>query len=313
VLVASIRSQGRSGTLRALVVGSQPAAPTQHHTTARMPKPEKLPLSAEENVALGAVGGIMETCIQMPLITYKICVQEGRALPTSTVGWYRGVFANAASLAPITAVQMASNGLLANLVTGGKRETSEVETIVCAMGAGSVSALIYSPVDLLVIQQQKLKMGPWDAISHISKTHGPQMLMRGFSACVVREAIYTAGYLGIAPVAKARLEAMHPYFKENGAVTQFIGACIGGTVAAMLTHPVDTAKTCIQGDLTRTTYSTATSTIPQLYNKGGVGILYKGGLARTGRLCGAFFIINTIREAAMRYKATLLGEDVDEA
>jgi hypothetical protein len=43
-----------------------------------------------------------------------------------------------------------------------------------------VSALIYSPTDLVVIQQQKLKLGPLDAIKHISKLHGPGMLMRGF-------------------------------------------------------------------------------------------------------------------------------------
>ena len=30
--------------------------------------------------------------------------------------------------------------------------------------------------------------------------------------------------------------------------------------------------------------------------------LYGGGLARTARLCGAFFIINNIREAAIDWK-----------
>jgi hypothetical protein len=62
-------------------------------------------LSGPENVSLGAIGGVFETVIQMPLITYKICVQEGRALPKGS-GWYRGVFANASSLAPITALQV---------------------------------------------------------------------------------------------------------------------------------------------------------------------------------------------------------------
>mmetsp|Transcript_30855 Transcript_30855/g.42744 ORF Transcript_30855/g.42744 Transcript_30855/m.42744 type:complete len:274 (+) Transcript_30855:115-936(+) len=263
---------------------------------------KKKPLSNTENLVLGAFGGVIETCAQMPLITYKICVQEGRALPTNIPGWYRGVFANASSLAPITAVQVFSNGVLERAITAGLRETSESEKILAAMGAGSISALLYSPVDLLVIQQQKLKLGPGPAIAHIARTHGPQMLMRGFSACVVREAVYTAGYLGIAPVVKGRLEKLSPFWVENDVLTQFIGSCVGGTVAAMLTHPVDTAKTCIQGDLTKTNYRTATSTIPQLYAKGGIGILYKGGLARTARLCGAFFIINSLREAAMRYK-----------
>ena len=67
-----------------------------------------------------------------------------------------------------------------------------------------------------------------------------------------------------------------------------------------------------QGDLSKTTYRSAMSTIPQLYSKGGLGVLYKGGLARTGRLCGAFFIVNTLRDYAMRYKAYAVG-DGDEA
>jgi hypothetical protein len=35
----------------------------------------KLTLNGRENLFMGAVGGVMETGIQMPLITYKICVQ----------------------------------------------------------------------------------------------------------------------------------------------------------------------------------------------------------------------------------------------
>ena len=65
----------------------------------------------------------------------------------------------------------------------------------------------------------------------------------------------------------------------------------------------------LQGDLTKTTYRSALSTIPELYRKGGLGLLYKGGLARTGRLCGAFFIVNTLRDYAMRYKASVAGAD----
>lgn len=40
----------------------------------------------------------------------------------------------------------------------------------------------------------------------------------------------------------------------------------------------------------------------EVYAKGGIGALYGGGMARTARLCGAFFIINNIREAAIQYK-----------
>ena len=46
----------------------------------------------------------------MPLITFKICVQSGKPFPSGIGGWYRGVVAAAAPLAPITACQVAVNG-----------------------------------------------------------------------------------------------------------------------------------------------------------------------------------------------------------
>jgi hypothetical protein len=49
------------------------------------------------------------------------------------MGWYRGVTANAASVGPITALQMFANGLLVHAITGGVRPTSESETVVAAM------------------------------------------------------------------------------------------------------------------------------------------------------------------------------------
>ncbi|KAK3237751.1 hypothetical protein CYMTET_52197 [Cymbomonas tetramitiformis] len=264
---------------------------------------KKVQLTDTENLAAGALGGIMETLIQMPLITYKVCVQEGRPLPTG-LGWYRGVGAAAGSLAPITAVQVAANGVLERMVTGGDRKLNDAEKIITAMGAGSISALLYSPVDLLVIQQQKLNLGLWPTISHISREHGALMLMRGFNACVVREAIYTAGYLGIAPIAKDQLQANYEYWKQNDLGAAIVGSCIGGTIAAMLTHPVDTAKTCMQGDLEGANYKNARSAVPQIHEKGGIGALYKGGLARTARLCGAFFIINNVIDMASKLKGS---------
>lgn len=144
-------------------------------------------------------------------------------------------------------VRVAANGALERAVTGGARDLSDVEKIGVAMGAGGLSAALYSPVDLVVIQQQKLGVNsPGAAIKHITSTHGVAALWRGFSSCVVREAIYTAGYLGLAPIAKDYLKKAHPYFEANDLAGSIVGSCIGGTVAAVLTHPVDTAKTCMQ-------------------------------------------------------------------
>ena len=239
----------------------------------------------------------------VPLITFKICVQSGKPFPSGVGGWYRGVFAAAAPLAPITACQVAVNGAIERAVTGGDRDLRDAERVGVAMAAGAASSVLYSPVDLVVIQQQKRGLdSPFKTISAITSERGVAGLMRGFSACVVREAIYTAGYLGLAPIAKEYLVENHEHFKRNELQASIVGSCVGGTVAAMLTHPVDTAKTCFQSDMAGGTYPNARTALRKVFAEGGVRALYGGGMARTARLCGAFFVINNVREYAIDWK-----------
>ena len=241
----------------------------------------------------------------MPLITYKITSQDGRPMPKNIQGWYRGVVANAGAVAPITAFQMAVNGGLERLILAGdtSRELQAHEKIGAAMGAGAISSILYSPLDLVVIQQQKLATSIGGALSAVTKEHGMAALFRGFTSCAVRESIYTAGYLGVGPVATQHIKTMHPFFSENEQAARIAGSCFAGTMAAVKTHPVDTAKTCMQGDMASTTYRNARSALGQVYSEHGIGGLYRGGAARTARICGAFFIVDNVREAAMKYKA----------
>ena len=77
----------------------------------------------------------------MPLLTFKLCRQEGRALPSALGGWYRGVGVQAGTVAPITALQMMVNGVLGGLLLrGDARPLTDVETVSAACGAGVVAA-----------------------------------------------------------------------------------------------------------------------------------------------------------------------------
>ena len=67
-------------------------------------------LSSNENLAVGIVGGCVETAILMPVLTWKFCLQEGRPYPRSLGGIYRGVSVLAGSVAPLTGMQMFFNG-----------------------------------------------------------------------------------------------------------------------------------------------------------------------------------------------------------
>ena len=264
-------------------------------------------LSPVENLMVGSFSGALETCLQMPILTYKFCRQEGRSLPKSISGWYRGVGVQAGTVAPITAIQFMTNGLLQKMVLlmdttkNEQRALTDVETITTAATAGAVSALIYSPVDLTTIQQQKLSLNPIQTVRHILSNYGTRGLYRGFASCAVRESIYTAGYLGFSPVLLSHLIQKTDIF-EDGLTAKIIASCVAGSIAAIITHPVDTAKTIIQADIGAQKWKTGRRAAKVLYMERGWNSLFVGVLPRTIRLCGAFFICTIIREMAIDTK-----------
>lgn len=270
----------------------------------------RVPLSPMENLAMGSFSGALETSIQMPILTYKLCLQEGRPFPTTMKGWFRGVAVQAGTVAPITAIQFAVNGLLQSLVRGNdtQRKLNDMEVIGTAAGAGALSAVVYSPVDLTTIQQQKLAKNPVDTIRHLFKQYGVRGMTRGMMACSLRESVYTAGYLGLSPVITARLQQTPTFESSSPLVAKITGACLAGTAAAIVTHPVDTAKTVIQADIGRMEYPNARTAFGHLLKTEGVGSLYRGFIPRTVRICGAFFVCTTIQDKAIQIKSGMVSQ-----
>lgn len=177
--------------------------------------------------------------------------------------------------------------------------------IIAATMAGAGSAVLYSPVDLVNIQQQKLVKSPIDTFKYIHANHGFFSLWRGMSAMAVREGIYTAGYLGLAPVLKNYFASMPG--REESHLVNTIGACaIAGVTASLITHPVDTAKTVVQADLPGKSFSSALQAMPKLYAEGGITAFYRGGAARCVRTVGAFIVVSSLREAMIVHKTSTL-------
>lgn len=259
-------------------------------------------LNENENLAVGIVGGCTETLLLMPVLTWKFCLQEGRPYPKFP-HMYRGVGVLASSVAPLTGMQMVANGILEKIVTGGERQASSTETIGCALGAGAISASLYGPVELTAIHAQKLGMSSSAAIGHVTRTHGIASLWHGVAPTAAREAIYTAGYLGLAPVFTAKL-MLQPGWEESFYAAAVLGSCVAGVIANVTSHPIDTAKTRVQADISSKLYPGGTmQALRELYRAEGIAGFYRGGIARTIRTCGAFFVVSTIREKAIGYKA----------
>jgi hypothetical protein len=88
-------------------------------------------LGAWEHMVIGAVAGVTECVIMQPTVAIKNALQEGRPVPTNPLLLYRGVFINAASFAPITAIQFGSNRVYEQQImrwTGELREDTVVQS-----------------------------------------------------------------------------------------------------------------------------------------------------------------------------------------
>merc|ERR1719445_1815758 len=103
------------------------------------------------------------------------------------------------------------------------------------------------------------------------------------------------------------------YIQQAGYFTSDLGsglaAALGaGVVSALMSHPVDTCKTVVQGDMDRKKYPNGRTAARIIFKEKGIPKgFYLGGLPRMLRNCGAFFIVGMLREAAIRYKTETVG------
>ena len=65
-----------------------------------------------------------------------------------------------------------------------------------------------------------------------------------------------------------------------------------GLIASGLSHPADTIKTCMQGDIQKSTYNRAISGLRLIVNRDGIAGLYRGFMWRYLRMGMIFFIMN---------------------
>ena len=208
---------------------------------------------------------------------------------------YRGVSANALNMGSCTMIQFVVGGSLKKLVLGdSQRNLTMSEEMACGIGAGTASAFVGSPLELVMIQQQKNGLSLGQTIGRITET--PANVARGFVGCAVREALWTVGYLSIPPIVRRELLHQFPSYFPSNDHARIPAALLGGLFACYLTHPFDTCKTCMQGDIERTTYGTLTQTAKTIWNSSGIGGFYRGATFRYGRMVCAVFIMDLMQE-----------------
>lgn len=171
-------------------------------------------------------------------------VQQKQPIQVDPRVMYRGVGANMVNMGSCTMIQFAIGGKLKQMVAGeSDRKLTLTEEMGCGIVAGSFSALVGSPLELIMIQQQR-KGGSTAAT--FASIANPANFYRGLIGAAVREALWTCGYLSIPPIVRSYLMEHHPdQFPDNNRA-RVPAALLGGLFACYLTQPADTIKTCLQ-------------------------------------------------------------------
>eukprot|EP01060_Flectonema_neradi_P030631 TRINITY_DN449_c10_g1_i1.p1 TRINITY_DN449_c10_g1~~TRINITY_DN449_c10_g1_i1.p1 ORF type:complete len:281 (+),score=52.26 TRINITY_DN449_c10_g1_i1:37-843(+) len=251
-------------------------------------------LNPQENTILGVVCGCVEVSIMQPTLYCKNASQQGLSWSLDPRLLYRGIGVSIANMGLVTGIQFPLSGACASLFKKGEnRELTSQEQIASGFVGGALSGFVCAPLEHTMIQQQRTGMSLLSTPGHLIKQLGPLGPWRGLSMTSGREGLYTAGYLGIGPVLTDYLQ------KESGLSaysSKAIGAIIAGVVGSTLSHPMDTIKTCMQGDSSKAQYPTVSTTFSTLLREGGVARISRGWSWRCGRMIGAVFIISETQE-----------------
>ncbi|KAJ8604972.1 hypothetical protein CTAYLR_006904 [Chrysophaeum taylorii] len=246
-------------------------------------------MSPVENGMLGVAAGVIEVCLLQPILYWKNAAQQKLPFTLNPRLLYRGLSTSVANMAVLTGLQFPLTGMVTKVITGGQeRQMTGVETIGAAFAGGALSGIACGPMELVMIQQQRFGGSILAAPYRIASTFGPFAFGRGLTMSCGREGMYTAGVLGMCPVFLKELEdkgVSHSAAK----VLAPIGA---GVIAATVSHPMDTIKSCVQGDLEYSKFKSMLQTAQTLHAENGITRFFTGWGFRTSRMILAVAIMN---------------------
>lgn len=258
-----------------------------------------------ENVILGVASASLVAVTLQPTLYWKNAAAHGLPFTLRPSLLFRGCGVNLLKESSEMALQFAVAGRMKS-GGGGCSLSSAAREMSGAIGGGTFGALLVTPFECVMIQQQLHGTSLLATPSRIARRFGVLSggLYRGLAIAASRDAIYVGGMLGLTPVVRRYLvrEGPHcflllycspscwthrprpraeatqgcsqcpptpsspsgiPYFpqvEDRGLPSTRAGmlaAAVGGVAGGVLSHPWDVVKTCMQGDLERIRYGTA--------------------------------------------------------
>jgi len=246
-------------------------------------------LSPVQNFVIGGIAGTIEVVCLQPMLYCKNATQQNLPLTLDPRVLYRGIGVSVGNMVVLTGLQFPLTGAVARSITRGEeRPLSKSEKIASGFAGGAISGIVCAPMELIMIQQQRFGTGLVGAASRIVNEFGVLSLFRGLETSCGREGLFAAGYLGLGPVFAEQLRKSYGVSEPT---SNFAGAAGAGMIAATLSHPLDTIKTCMQGDIERKTYTNFAGTARTLLAEGGYGRFFGGWTFRTTRMICAIWLI----------------------
>lgn len=220
--------------------------------------------SDPENVLIGGVAATIETIVLQPTLYAKNAAAQGIPLTLDPRLYYRGISASLINEVGQLSLQFAVAGALKRAVP-----QDAAGEVVAASAAGAVVALVASPCELLMIQQQRFGGSLPATIGKLARQHGALIFARGLGPAIARDAIYVGGMLGATPVVHAGLVREGGSLASAPAVIASMAASmVGGVIGAVASHPLDVVKTCMQGDVGRVEFGGFADSARKLLREG---------------------------------------------
>lgn len=224
-------------------------------------------LTEFQNVVVGVAAAFVEAVILQPTLYWKNAKAAKLPFTLNPKIIYRGTSASIFNECQMMGLQFGTTGYFQKVVSeNGKFELTQRQQITTAALGGFLTAFFTSPIEMVMIQQQRFGGSFIQTPLNVIKSYGfgPKGLMRGLIPTMMRDSIYVVGLLGITPVIQ---ELLMKEYHLPSAQAGLYASLVGGVAAAIPSHPFDIVKTCMQGDLDRKQYMTFSHTFRTLFNE----------------------------------------------
>lgn len=213
-------------------------------------------LSAHTHLLIGAAAAVSACVITEPILFFKNFFQQQKSVADLKKKFaeqknilqklkipYRGLFVNTSISVPAIALENVAYEQLSEEMK--KTQLSNVsQNVIASLGAGLVITSIFTPREVMVINQQNSGGNFIQISKKIFNEQGLFKFWRGITPINIRNSSFAVNLFMVSPAIKKELSQ---YVNNPFALSLFSGIT-AGSFSALLTHPFDTVKTFMQAD-----------------------------------------------------------------